>query len=189
MQGRRILIGVTGGVAAFKTAALVSQLAKAGAETTVIMTAAAERFIGAATLAALSGRPIVRDLFDARYPLGAHIELARSAELLCVAPATADFLAKAAHGFADDLLSTTFLCFPGPKLFAPAMNVEMWQAPAVQRNIEQLRCDGVEMLDPGAGWLSCRVEGKGRMVEPEAIFAAIAKRLAASSDASNNRGQ
>jgi phosphopantothenoylcysteine decarboxylase/phosphopantothenate--cysteine ligase len=181
MKNRRILIGVTGGVAAYKTAALVSQLAKAGAETTVVMTAASEQFIGAATLAALSGKPVARDLFDPRYPLGAHIELARWAELFCVAPATADFLAKAAHGLADDLLSALYLCFPGPKLAAPSMNVEMWQAPAVQRTVAQLQADGVEILDPDEGWLSCRVQGKGRMAEPDVIFTAIARRLGESS--------
>src|SRR5262245_11796095 len=110
MRDREILIGVTGGIAAFKTAALVSQLAKDGAKTTVIMTAAAQKFVGPATFAALSGRPVVTDMFDPAFPLGPHIELAQRAELFCIAPATADFLAKAASGVADDLLTTTLLC-------------------------------------------------------------------------------
>src|SRR3954453_17001976 len=131
-----IVVGVTGGIAAFKTAALVSQLVQGGAGVSVVMTAAAERFIGAATFAALTGRAVARDVFDeAHFPLGAHIALAEQAELLVVAPASADFLAKAAHGGADDLLTTLYLAFRGPVLIAPAMNTAMWEKAAVQRNI------------------------------------------------------
>src|SRR5689334_20902069 len=109
-----IVVGVTGGIAAFKTAALVSQLVQGGTGVTVVMTSAAEHFIGAATFAALTGRPVAREIFnEAQYPLGAHIELAERAELLVVAPASADFLAKAAHGLADDLLSTLYLAYRG----------------------------------------------------------------------------
>src|SRR3954470_11853269 len=123
MNGREIIVGVTGGVAAFKTAALVSKLVQEGAGVTVVMTAAAERFVGAATFAALTGRPVAREIFDeSQYPLGAHITLAERAELLVVAPASADFLAKAAHGLADDLLSTLYLAFSRRVLMAPAMN-------------------------------------------------------------------
>jgi phosphopantothenoylcysteine decarboxylase len=169
-----IVVGVTGGIAAFKTAALVSKLVQEGAGVTVVMTAAAERFIGAATFAALTGRPVARQVFDeAQFPLGAHIELAERAELLVVAPASADFLAKAAHGLADDLLSTLYLAFSGRVLMAPAMNTAMWEKAAVQRNIAQLRADGVQFVDPDSGWLSCRQVGAGRMAEPEAILAAI----------------
>src|SRR6266436_5051912 len=174
MTGREIVVGVTGGIAAFKTAALVSQLVQGGAGVTVVMTAAAERFVGAATFAALTGRPVAREIFDeGQFPLGAHIELAERAELLIVAPASADFLAKAAHGLANDLLSTLYLAFAGRLLMAPAMNTAMWEKAAVQRNITQLRADGVEFVDPGSGWLSCRQVGAGRMAEPEAILAAI----------------
>ena len=169
-----ILLGVSGGVSAYKAAALTSKLVQAGRDVQVILTPAAEKFVGEATFAALSGRPVAKGVFDPdRYPLGAHIELARSAKALVVAPATADFLAKAAHGLADDLLSTTYLCFDGPILFAPAMNVEMWRKPVVQRNVEALKRDGVAFVGPEEGWLSCRDRGAGRMSEPEAIFAAI----------------
>ena len=178
MTGREIIIGVTGGVAAYKTAALVSRLVQSGAGVTVVMTAAAERFIGAAAFAALTGRPVAREVFDeSRFPLGAHIELAAKGELLCVAPATANFLAKAAHGLADDLLSTLYLAFSGPVLVAPTMNTAMWEKPAVQRNVEQLRADGVRIIDPEEGWLSCRVKGRGRMADPDRLFAAIEETL------------
>lgn len=177
-QGR-VLVGICGGIAAYKSAMLVSQLAQAGREVRVVTTASAREFIGAATLAALSGQPVVSDSFDRAFPLGPHIELARWAEVFCVAPATANFLAKAAQGLADDLLSTLYLCFEGPVLVAPAMNCEMWQKPAVQRNVNQLRSDGVELIDPQEGWLSCRVRGVGRMAEPDLILGAVARALAA----------
>jgi phosphopantothenoylcysteine decarboxylase/phosphopantothenate--cysteine ligase len=174
MLNRELVIGVTGGIAAYKTAALVSRLVQSGAGVTAVMTEAAERFVGPATFAALTGRPVLRDVFDEdAHPLGAHIDAAANAELLCVAPATANFLAKAASGLADDLLSTLYLAFSGPVLLAPAMNNAMWEKPAVQRNIAQLRADGVQFIDPEEGWLSCRVKAVGRMAEPERIFAAI----------------
>jgi phosphopantothenoylcysteine decarboxylase/phosphopantothenate--cysteine ligase len=178
MQGREIVVGVTGGVAAYKTAALVSQLVQRGAGVTVVMTKAAEHFVGAATFAALTGRPVARESFDeAAFPLGAHITLAERSELLVVAPASADFLAKAARGLADDLLSTLYLAFSNPVLLAPAMNTAMWEQPAVQRNVTQLRADGVHFVDPESGWLSCRQVGAGRMAAPETIAAAIAALL------------
>jgi phosphopantothenoylcysteine decarboxylase len=169
-----ILIGVTGGIAAYKTAALVSDLVQSGVGVTVVMTRSAEKFIGRATFAALSGRAVATRSFESHeHPLGAHIQLARQAELLCVAPATADFLAKAAHGIADDLLSTLLLSFTGKVLMAPAMNKEMWAKPAVQRNVAQLVEDGVQMVGPGDGWQSCRERGLGRMSEVTEIAAAI----------------
>jgi phosphopantothenoylcysteine decarboxylase/phosphopantothenate--cysteine ligase len=181
MQGREILIGVTGGIAAYKTAALVSQLAQAGASVTVVLTEAAKEFVGPVTFEALTGRPVPRGTFgDPDYPLGAHIELARRAEVLCVAPATANFLAKAAVGLADDLLSTLYMAFKGPILIAPAMNAEMWSKPAVQRGVAQLLADGVTIVDPEEGWLSCRDQGVGRMAAPEKIQAAIEAALAKS---------
>jgi phosphopantothenoylcysteine decarboxylase len=178
MTGRELVIGVSGGIAAYKTAALVSHLVQSGAGVSVVMTASAGQFIGSATFAALTGRPVLSGVFDEReHPLGAHIELARRAELLCVAPATANVLAKAAYGLADDLLSTLLLSFTGPVLLAPAMNCEMWEKPAVQRNVAQLRDDGIHFVDPEEGWLSCRVRGMGRMAAPEKIAAAIAELL------------
>jgi phosphopantothenoylcysteine decarboxylase len=174
MQGREILIGVTGGIAAYKTAALVSQLVQAGAGVTVVMTDAAREFIGAATFEALTGRPVPRGPFgDPQFPLGAHIELARRAEVMCVAPATANFLAKAAVGLGDDLLSTLYLAFKGPVIMAPAMNAEMWSKPPVERSVAQLLADRVTIVDPEEGWLSCRDVGAGRMAAPEKIFAVI----------------
>jgi phosphopantothenoylcysteine decarboxylase/phosphopantothenate--cysteine ligase len=174
MTKRELVIGVTGGVAAYKTAALVSQLVQSGAGVSVVMTRAAEKFIGPATFAALTGRPVLREMFDdSQHPLGAHIELADRAELLCVAPATAGFLAKAAGGMADDLLSTLYLAFSGAVLMAPAMNNQMWEKPSVQRNIETLRTDGVHIIGPEEGWLSCRKQGLGRMSSPEQIFTEI----------------
>src|SRR6266566_488575 len=141
MNGRELVVGVTGGIAAYKTAALVSQLVQDGAGVCVVMTRAAGKFIGAATFEALTGRPVLTAAFnDPDHPLGPHIDLA-DADLLCIAPATANFLAKAAVGLADDLLSTLYLAFKGPVLMAPAMNDAMWAKPAVERNVEQLKAD------------------------------------------------
>lgn len=179
MKGREIVVGVTGGIAAFKTAALVSKLVQSGAGVTVVLTAAAEQFVGAATFAALTGRPVARAHFDStRHPLGEHIELAEGKDLLLVAPASASFLAKATQGLADDVLSTLYLAFTGPVLLAPAMNTAMWAKPAVLRNVTQLQADGIHFVDPTAGWLSCRQVGAGRMAEPEAILEAVKKLLA-----------
>ncbi|HEY2827993.1 MAG TPA: flavoprotein [Pirellulales bacterium] len=178
MQGREILIGVTGGIAAYKTAGLVSELVQAGAGVTVVLTEAAKEFIGAATFESLTGRPVPRGTFgDPDFPLGAHIELARRAEVMCVAPATANFLAKAAVGMADDLLSTLYLSFRGQVIVAPAMNAEMWTKSAVQRGVAQLLADGVSVVDPEEGWLSCRDQGVGRMAGTDKIRAAIERAL------------
>ena len=178
MKDREILVGVTGGIAAFKTAALVSQLVQRDARVTVIMTESARQFIGESTFAALTGRPVATKSFaPAKHPLGAHIELTQRAELLCVAPATAKFLASAAIGLADDLLTTAYLCFSGPVLMAPAMNCDMWEKSAVQRNITTLRDDGAQIIQPESGWLSCRQQGAGRMAEPATILDAIRQSL------------
>jgi len=176
MKDRELLIGVSGGIAAYKTAALVSRLVQAGAGVTVIMTRSATRLVGPKTFEALTGRPVRTQTFGHGAHL--HIELAERAELLCVAPATANILAKAAVGLADDLLSTVLLSFDGPVIFAPAMNTRMWQKPAVRRNIEQVKADGAVLVGPDEGYLSCRAVGVGRMAEPEAIFKAIAGMLA-----------
>jgi phosphopantothenoylcysteine decarboxylase len=174
MNGREIVLGVTGGIAAYKAAALASQLVQAGAGVTAVLTQGAEHFVGRATFEALTGRSVLEHVFDEPgHPLGAHIDLAEQADLLVVAPATANFLAKAAHGLADDLLSTLYLSFTAPVLMAPAMNCEMWEKAAVQRNVQQLRGDGVHFVDPEEGWLSCRKQGVGRMAAPEKLFAAI----------------
>jgi len=171
MNGRELLIGVTGGIAAYKTAALVSRLVQAGAGVSVVMTRSATELVGPKTFEALTGRPVGVEVFGlTSHP---HIELAERAELLCVAPATANFLAKAAWGLADDLLSTTLLAFAGPVVMAPAMNSRMWEKPSVQRNVAQLRQDGVRLVDPEEGYLSCGAYGSGRMASPETLFDVI----------------
>jgi phosphopantothenoylcysteine decarboxylase/phosphopantothenate--cysteine ligase len=179
-SGPEIVVGVSGGIAAYKAAALTSLLVQDGAQVTAVLTSNARRFIGAATFAALTGRPVASRSFDpAAFPLGAHIELAAKADLVIVAPATADLLAKAAGGVADDLLTTLLLCAECPVLYAPAMNAAMWEKPAVQRNVQQVAADGGIIVQPGTGWLSCRRQGTGRMAEPEEIAAVIRTTLAA----------
>ncbi|MBC7816552.1 MAG: phosphopantothenoylcysteine decarboxylase [Planctomycetaceae bacterium] len=178
-QRREIVLGVTGGIAAYKAADLCSKLVQAGHGVTVVMTSAAERFIGATTFEALTARPVHREMFSPQegFHQGEHIGLARRAELLVVAPASADFLAKLAHGFADDLLSTIALVTTARILVAPAMNCDMWAKPAVQRNVAQLKADGIHFVEPGDGWLSCGQVGPGRMAEPPEIQTAIERLL------------
>ena len=175
MADLEIVVGVTGGIAAYKTASLVSRLVQTGYGVRVVMTKSAHQFIGQATFAALTGRPVYTGMFDGQseFPLGPHIELARKSDLLCVAPATADFLGKTANGLSDSLLSTLYLCFQGPVIMAPAMNCEMWEKQAVQRNIETLKSDGGQLVGPNEGWLSCRQKGAGRMAEPDELFNTI----------------
>jgi len=178
LKNREILIGVTGGVAAYKTADLVSKLAQAGAKVTVAMTDAATQFIGPTTFEALTNRPVYRGMFSpVEHPQGEHIGLARRAELYVVAPATADFIAKAAHGLASDLVSTLALTVTCPTLLAPAMNTEMWNKPPTQRNLQQVESDGMHIIAPGSGWLSCGQIGPGRMAEPAEILEAIRAKL------------
>jgi phosphopantothenoylcysteine decarboxylase/phosphopantothenate--cysteine ligase len=174
LQGKRILLGITGGIAAYKAAELARLLIKAGAEVRVAMTEAATRFVGTATLQALSGQPVWTDLWDDRVKdaMG-HIELSRDRDLILVAPASADFLAKLAHGLADDLLSTLCVARRCPLMVAPAMNVEMWQNAATQRNAETLRADGVQVVGPASGGQACGEMGMGRMTEPADILADV----------------
>ncbi len=177
--GRAILLAVGGGIAAYKSAVLCSRLVQAGHNVRTAMTNSASQFIGAATFAALSGRPVATGMFDTAYPLGTHIEVARDLDLLIVAPATANLLAKFAGGIADDLVSTLYLQVECPVLLAPAMSSAMWSKPAVQRNLDRLREDGCQVIGPDSGWLSCRLSGDGRMSEPEAILQAAESMLAA----------
>ncbi len=180
MPSREILLGVTGGIAAYKAADLCSKLVQSGAAVSVIMTAAAEQFIGATTFEALTNRPVYRDAFrPVEHFRGEHIGLAQRADLIIVAPATADFMAQVAHGMAGDLLSTALLVATCPVMLAPAMNADMWAKPAVQRNVAQLKADGVQIIDPGDGWLSCGQIGPGRMAEPAVILQAIETHFAA----------
>lgn len=178
VSGKKILLGITGGIAAYKAAELTRLFVKAGADVRVVMTESACRFITPTTMQALSGKSVFTDMWDPRVPdsMG-HIELSRDRDLIVVAPATTDFLAKVANGFGDDLLSTLCLARRGPLMVAPAMNVEMWQNAATRRNVERLRADGVAILGPVEGEHADREGGMGRMLEPEAIFAAVAAAL------------
>ena len=182
-MAHEIIVGVSGGIAACKTAALVSDLVQSGIGVSVVMTRAATKFVGPATFRALTGRRVYTRVFDSQeFPLGPHIELARQARLLCVAPASANFMAQAAHGLASDLLSTLLLSFTGRVVVAPAMNTEMWNKAAVQRNLQQLRADGLQIVDPKEGWLSCRQQGLGRMAEPEEIAEVVRTLLEGNDD-------
>jgi phosphopantothenoylcysteine decarboxylase/phosphopantothenate--cysteine ligase len=174
IQGKRILLGLSGGIAAYKAAELTRLLVQAGVEVRVVMTEAACRLITPVTLQALSGNPVHTDLWDASVPNNmAHIELSRGCDAIVVAPASADFLAKLAQGLCDDLLSTLCLARQCPLLVAPAMNVQMWGNPATQRNVIQLRADGVAILGPASGDQACGEVGMGRMLEAEEIFEEI----------------
>ena len=171
---RRVLLGVTGGIAAYKVAELARLLIRNNVEVQVAMTEAATRFVTPATFQALTGKPVITDLWDGSFANNmAHIELSRGADAIVVAPASADFLAKLAHGIADDLLSTTCLARNCPLLVAPAMNVEMWDNPATQRNVATLRTDGVTLMGPAPGDQACGEVGMGRMLEPEEILQAV----------------
>lgn len=173
-RSHRVLLIVGGGIAAYKAATVCSRLAQSGHQVQTVMTRSATEFLGPATLAALSGRPVGLDgSFAAQHPLGAHIELAREVDLLVVAPATANLIGKFAHGIADSLASTLYLQNQAPVLVAPAMSDPMWSQPSVQRNIQQLQQDGCHTIGPESGWLSCRVLGQGRMSEPESILERI----------------
>ena len=171
LQGKRIVLGVTGGIAAYKAAELVRLLSKQGAEVQVAMSEGATHFVTPTTFQALSGKPVFTDQWDARMPNAmAHIDLSRQADLILVAPASADFLARTAHGLADDLLATMVLARDCPMLVAPAMNRQMWENPATQRNVAQLAADGVHILGPACGEQACGEVGAGRMLEPEEIL-------------------
>jgi phosphopantothenoylcysteine decarboxylase/phosphopantothenate--cysteine ligase len=174
IKGRRILLGLTGGIAAYKAAELARLLTQAGAEVRVVMTDAACRFITPVTMQALSGNPVHTDLWDASVPNNmAHIELSRGCDAIVIAPASADFLAKLAQGLCDDLLSTLCLARECPLLVAPAMNLQMWGNPATQRNLKQIAADGIAVLGPASGDQACGEVGMGRMLEAEEIFEEI----------------
>lgn len=174
--GRRVLLGVTGGIAAYKSAELVRLLTGAGAEVTVVMTGSATRFIGADTFAALSGRPVHTSLWE-RPGEVLHVRLAHESGLVVVAPATANLLSKLASGLADDLLTSILLEYRGPLVVAPAMHTGMWEHPATQANAETLRGRGVRFVGPATGPLAHGDEGTGRMAEPDAIVEAASAAL------------
>jgi phosphopantothenoylcysteine decarboxylase/phosphopantothenate--cysteine ligase len=179
VDGRRILLVVGGGVAAYKALELVRLLKKAGCAVRPILTRAGSEFVTPLSLAALAGEKVHQELFSLteEAEMG-HIELSRSADLVVVAPATADLMAKAAHGLCDDLASTALMATDKPVLMAPAMNVRMWLHPATQANLEALTARGVLTVGPDEGEMACGEFGPGRLAEPEAIFAAIADALA-----------
>lgn len=171
LHGKRVVLGVTGGVAAYKAAELARLLVKAGAEIDVVLTDAGAHFVGAPTFQAITGRPVWHNLWDSRMDNAmAHIDLSRGADVILIAPATADFLAKLTHGMADDLLSTLCLARDCPLLVAPAMNRQMWQSPATQRNVAQLGIDGVSVFGPASGEQACGETGAGRMLEASEIL-------------------
>jgi phosphopantothenoylcysteine decarboxylase/phosphopantothenate--cysteine ligase len=176
LHGERVLLGVCGGIAAYKAAGLVRRLREAGAEVRVVVTEGAMHFVGAATFQALSGNPVRSSLWDAAAEAAmGHIELARWATRVLVAPATADMLAKLAHGHADDLLSTLCLATVAPLAIAPAMNNRMWLHPATQANLDVLRGRGVQVIGPADGEQACGETGPGRLLEPDAIVLALAQ--------------
>ncbi len=175
---RRVLVGVTGGIAAYKTAALVSLLVKAGDEVTVAMTEAATRFVGALTFESLSGRRVYTNPFTSlNEPTSQHVDCARTADVMIVAPCSMNSLAKFAAGRADDAVSLLVAAIDRtrvPVLLAPSMNADMLAQPATRRNIATLTEDGFTMLEPDSGWQACRTDGCGRLPEPETLAAAIA---------------
>jgi phosphopantothenoylcysteine decarboxylase/phosphopantothenate--cysteine ligase len=176
LDGRKIVLGLTGGVACYKSAELTRSLVKAGASVQVVMTEAATHFITPVTMQALSGKPVYVDQWDARIPNNmAHIDLTRDADAIVIAPCSTDFMAKLAHGACDDLLSTLCVARPAtlPLMVAPAMNVEMWQNPATRRNAATLRGDGIAILGPAAGEQACGEVGMGRVLEPEQLLEEI----------------
>ena len=171
---RRLLLGVTGGIAAYKVAELARLLIRHNVEVQVAMTEAATKFVTPATFQALTGKPVITDLWDASFANHmAHIELSRGADAIVIAPASADFIAKLANGLADDLLSTACLARDCPLLVAPAMNREMWDNAATQRNVATLRADAIVVMGPAAGDQACGEVGMGRMLEPEEMLDAI----------------
>lgn len=181
LRGRRIVVGVTGGIAAYKTAMLVSRLAQAGAEVTVCMTEAATRFVTPLTFQALSARPVYTSAWEhieSKDPQ--HISLARGADLAVVAPCTMDCMAKLAHGIVEDVVCTVLSAIDRaatPVILAPSMNETMWAQPSTQRNVQTLRGDGFTIVGPEEGWQACRAVGPGRMSEPETILSEIVRAL------------
>jgi phosphopantothenoylcysteine decarboxylase / phosphopantothenate---cysteine ligase len=178
LAGREILLGVTGSIAAYKAVYLLRELIRLGAGVTVCVTAHAEHFIGPLTFRTLSGRPVLRDLFDPQSEEAVeHVAIAERADVAVVAPATANLLAKAAHGVADDFLSTLLLAARGPLVMVPAMDGGMWDHPAVQANVQTLRARGVTVLTPDSGELASGLSGRGRLPEIEPIIEAIRRAL------------
>ena len=171
LKGKTVVLGVTGGIAAYKSAALTSLLVKAGAQVQVIMTEHARQFIAPLTFESLTGRRCLTDTFDRNHEYSTeHVELAKEADVVMIAPATANIIAKIAHGMADDMLTTTMLACDCPKIIAPAMNTRMYENPVTQDNIRKLEEYGMTIAYPASGHLACGDTGKGKMREPEELF-------------------
>lgn len=171
LKGKTVVLGVTGGIAAYKSAALTSLLVKAGAQVQVIMTEHARQFIAPLTFESLTGRRCLTDTFDRNHEYSTeHVELAKEADVVMIAPATANIIAKIAHGMADDMLTTTVLACDCPKIVAPAMNTRMYENPVTQDNIRKLEEYGMTIAHPTSGHLACGDIGKGKMLEPEELF-------------------
>ena len=185
LKGREIIVAVCGGIAAYKVADVVSKLVQSGAGVTVIMTKDAQQFVTPLTFQALSARPVRTDTYDLQDSSDPqHIGLTEKADLMLVAPATANVLAKVAHGICDDQVSLMVNASACPVIFAPAMNNRMWDNPITQENIAKLQKHGYQMIGPEAGWLACRNVGLGRMSEPAKIIEEVIKRLTAPPKAS-----
>ena len=183
LKEKTILLGVTGGIAAYKSASLASRLVKAGAEVRVIMTEHATNFINPITFETLTGHKCITDTFDRNFEFQVeHVSLAKKADVIMVAPATANIIAKLAHGLADDMLTTTILASHAPKLVAPAMNTGMYENPVTQDNLALLKKYGMEVIEPAAGHLACGDEGKGKMPEPEILYEHILRSCACKQD-------
>jgi phosphopantothenoylcysteine decarboxylase len=181
-MNKRMVLGVTGSIAAYKAAEIASALSKSGVELDVVLTEDAQKFIGALTFTALTHRPVVTNLWDEEQPSRpTHIELADAAQLILIAPATANIIAKMAHGLADDALSAILLASKAPVLVAPAMNGKMWEHPATQANVKTLQSRGVEFIGPEAGLLACGYEGLGRLWPVEKIVEAALTVLSSTS--------
>lgn len=186
-QTQTVLIGVTGCIAAYKSCEIVRGLQKAGLRVKVVMTPHATEFVGPTTFRGLTREPVAVDLFDNPSAPIHHVSLAQEADLFLIAPCTANVLAKVAHGLADDLLTTTALACTAPLMIAPAMNVNMYEAPATQQNMRILRERGVRFVDAEAGYLACGDVGKGRLADPEVIVAAVLKELGRARDLEGRR--
>ena len=183
LKEKTILLGVTGGIAAYKSASLASRLVKAGAEVRVIMTEHATNFINPITFETLTGHKCITDTFDRNFEFQVeHVSLAKKADVIMVAPATANVIAKLAHGLADDMLTTTILASHAPKLVAPAMNTGMYENPVTQDNLALLKKYGMKVIEPAAGHLACGDEGKGKMPEPEILYEHILRSCACKQD-------
>ena len=183
LKDKTVLLGVTGGIAAYKSASLASLLVKAGATVRVIMTEHAQNFINPITFETLTGHKCITDTFDRNFEFHVeHVALAKKADVILTAPATANIIAKLAHGIADDMLTTTILASRAPKIIAPAMNTGMYENPVTQNNLKLLAEYGMEIVPPSSGRLACGDEGAGKMPEPDVLFQYIVRELAYEKD-------